>query len=219
MSVIHKANRTPETTPSNWPRPAAAQISAWVLLASALTALGLAPLAMPDSYSWVEHGTSESAAQGIDGAWVARTGFIFFGLAVLWLAKLRSTAWGPLATLLHLVFGVSMFAVAAFSTKPWEDGAVYVDSEDLLHGTFASVMGFSFIAGVATLMVLRRNRSIRNALPDWIALAVTITVPLAMDTDIWGVLQRTMFLTAALWYGHEAWQTGHTNGAGRDRGG
>ncbi len=84
-----------------------------VLLLGALLAFGFAPTLMPDSYSWVEHGISESAAQGVEGAWLARFGFIFYGLAVVWLVGHRSRTWGPVATVLFAVFGGSMFAVAA----------------------------------------------------------------------------------------------------------
>ena len=59
--------------PHRW--PTGGSLAVCGLLAGAILALGLAPLAMPDSYSWIELGTSESAAQGTDGAWVARTGF------------------------------------------------------------------------------------------------------------------------------------------------
>jgi TRAP-type C4-dicarboxylate transport system permease small subunit len=52
------------------------------LVASAL-ALALAPLLLPTSYSWVAHTTSESAAQGVPGSWLARVGFLVFGAAVL----------------------------------------------------------------------------------------------------------------------------------------
>lgn len=175
------------------------------LLVGALVLLGVAPLAMPESYSWVEHGTSESGAQGVDGAWVARMGFILYGLAVVWLVRLRAAVWGPLASLLHLAFGVSMFGVAAFSTKPWEDDAAYVESEDLLHSVFAGTIGFSFIAGVVTVMIVRRHRTVRAASPDLVALVIALVVPLLMSSSAWGVLQRLMFLTAGAWYGREAW--------------
>ena len=189
--------------------PGLAGLGVIALLIGALVAFGLAPTLLPDSYSWTEHGVSESAAQGIDGAWLARMGFISYGLAVLWLVGLRRSDWGPLATVLHLGFGVCMFGVAAFSAKPWEDNVAFVESEDFLHGVFASVMGFGFVAGVVTLIVVRRNRSIRAAVPDWVALVVTATVPLAMSASIWGVLQRAMFITAAAWYGREGWLAGH----------
>lgn len=186
--------------PSRW---------AWVgivgLLAAALVAFGVAPLLLPESYSAVEHGISESAAQGIEQAWPARLGFIAFGLAVLWLAAVRRADWQTPASLLHLSFGVCMFGVAAFSAKSWEEGAPYVELEDALHSQFAGVMGFAFIAGVTTLIVIRRRRSVAAALPDWAALIVTVSVPLFMSSDIWGLLQRLMFVTAAAWYGREAW--------------
>ena len=51
-----------------------AGVGVLVLLGAALLAILLAPLAMPDDYSWVELGVSESAAQGLEGAWVARIG-------------------------------------------------------------------------------------------------------------------------------------------------
>ena len=207
MALTERPHRQSATIETKRRWPTGDSLAVCGLLAGAILALGLAPLAMPDSYSWIELGTSESAAQGIDGAWVARTGFILFGLAVIWLVQQRATSWQPLASLLHLIFGVSMFAVAAFSTKPWEDGAEYVASEDTLHSLFASVMGFSFVAALATLIFLRRHRGVTAAIPDWVAFLVTLTVPLAMDTHIWGVLQRVMFLTAALWYGQEAWLT------------
>ncbi len=39
--------------------------------------------------------------------------------------------------MLHLGFGVCMFGVAVFSTKPWSDNAPYVESEDALHSLYA----------------------------------------------------------------------------------
>jgi hypothetical protein len=175
-----------------------------LLLVGALAAFALAPLGLPDSYSWVEHGISESAAQGVAGAWVTRMGFIAFGLAVLVATDMRSRSWGPLVTMMHAIFGVSMFGVAAFSTKPWRDEMSYVEREDQLHTVFATAMGFGFIIGLVTLVIARRDRQLRAALPDLVPLAVTIIVPMLMSTSIWGVMQRSMFIVAACWYGRES---------------
>lgn len=76
------------------------------LLIISFLALSLAPLNMPASYSWLRHTTSESAAQGIEGAWLARLGFLLFGLTVLWLSERLIDEWPPLVRLLHGVWAV-----------------------------------------------------------------------------------------------------------------
>lgn len=171
----------------------------------ALTSLALAPLALPASYSWVEHGTSEAAAQGVDGAWVARLGFLAFGVAVLWLTTARARAWRRLGTLFHVAFGVGMLGVAVFAARSWDDRAAYVASEDALHSAFAIVVGVGFVGGVLAVLVARRPSGVRGAVFDAIALIVAVVVPLLMSAGAWGVLQRAMFVVAALWYGREAW--------------
>ncbi len=170
--------------------------------------LALAPLALPQSYSWVELGTSEAAAQGVAGAWVARAGFVLFGLAVLGICVLRHSSWPSLATGLHASFGLGMVLVAVYSHAPWEAGVPYVELEDRLHSVFASVVGFSFIAGVATTLAVRRPRTRASTVGDVAALVVASTVPLLMATAYWGVLQRLMFLTAAVWYALEVKRQG-----------
>ena len=55
----------------------------------------------------------ESAAQGLAGAWVARLGFVEFGLAVLWLAAGAAPGCGRGAVSMHAAFGVCMVARAA----------------------------------------------------------------------------------------------------------
>lgn len=190
--------------PGSGPRLAALGITA--LLVAALGAFAFAPTLVPESYSWVEHGISESAAQGIDGAWLARGGLILYGLAVVWLVGIRHSTWGPLATALFAVFGASMFGVAAFAARPWEEDAVFVKTEDMLHSVFAGSAGFAFVVGILTLIVVRRHRSVRAAIPDWGAFLVAAIVPLTASTSIWGALQRLMFFTSAVWYAREAWR-------------
>ncbi len=217
-----KQSPTPERDPS----PTATGVT--LLLVVGLVAI-VAPVAMPPSYSWIRLGTSESAAQGLEGAWVTRAGFIMFGLAVLWLAGIRRRAWGKAGTFLHRGFAVSLLAVAAFSIRSWEPGADYVASEDLLHSLFATVMGLCFIAGVLTVMVARRLPGPWAALPDIAAATIPALVSLAMSSPVWGLLQRIMFITAAAWYAREALhppprsmpapRSPHNHRTGTDRGG
>ena len=82
--------------------------------------------------------------------------------------------------------------------------AVYVESEDVLHSVFAGIIGFGFIVGVVAVMVARRLPTTRAALPDIAAIIIPSAVSLTMSTSIWGLLQRTMFLTAAAWYTRES---------------
>jgi Protein of unknown function (DUF998) len=179
-----------------------------VMLVGSGALLALASAMMPDGYSWTEHGISESAAQGIDGAWLARMGFVVFGLAVIWLTSLRTGVWETAGTVLHMCFGVCMIGVAAFSTRPWWNDATYVKSEDLLHSVFASTMGFAFIAGTASVLVAKRLQTHCVALLDLGAAVVTTALSAAMGAfpGIYGALQRVMFLVAYCWYANEAHQ-------------
>ena len=176
------------------------------LLAVSAAFVGFAPILMPAGYSWREHGISESAAQGVDGAWMTRTAFLLFGLAVIRLARRRAVAWQFAGTALHFTFGLCMLAVAAFSTKPWQDDAAYVRSEDMLHTVFASTMGFAFIVGTASVFFARRPRSRRSTAVDLFAVLSTMGLSICMGAfpAVYGLLQRLMFGVAYVWYGCEA---------------
>lgn len=74
------------------------------LSASALI-LALAPVLMPTGYSWVSHTTSESAAQGVAGAWLARCGSLLFGFSV--------SGWPAVLASVLLPLGMAALPVAA----------------------------------------------------------------------------------------------------------
>jgi hypothetical protein len=177
-----------------------------LLLAASALALLLAPRLMPASYNWVAHSTSESAAQGIEGAWLARLGFLLFGVGVLlltWVAALRRGPWGRV---FHGTFGVMMVAAAAFGARPWDDALPFEATEDLLHSVAAFSMGVAFALGVLAVMLRRDVRQIGPRVFDWIAIAAAALIPLAMTvwSDQTGLLQRAMFAIAFVWYGAEA---------------
>jgi tryptophan-rich sensory protein len=190
---------------SAWSRRVAA-LAVLVGFGASAIALAAAPKLMPVTYSWIEHTTSESAAQGVDGAWLARLGFLFFGFSVIWLSRLASPSWGTSGTALHLAFAVFMIAAAAFSVRSWEETAGFDPVEDLLHSTAATAMGFAFAFGVLIVMLQRARPSSRHRILDAIAIGAAIAIPLGMIafTGHAGVLQRAMFLVAYVWYGGEA---------------
>ena len=96
-----------------------------VMLVGSAIALAAAPFLMPNSYDWVRHTTSESAAQHVPGAWVARSGFVGLGLAVILLASRRRNRWTWPGAGLHAAFGALMIAAAVFSSRAWTPATRY----------------------------------------------------------------------------------------------
>ena len=177
-----------------------------VCLVASAASLALAPVLMPESYSWVSHTTSESAAQGVDGAWLARLGFLFFGLGVLAIGRISSASWGRLAAASHAVFGISMIATAAFSSRSWEPGMPFDQTEDLLHSAAATLMAVAFSVGVLAMAIGRAREGLPARPLDLLAIAasVLISIGMAIWGDSAGALQRTMFLVLYAWYASEA---------------
>jgi hypothetical protein len=188
------------------PTPTGVPVLAVLLgLGASAVALGLAPALMPDDYSWVANTTSESAAQGLDGAWLGRLGLWLFGLSVLLAASVLASSWGAVATSLHTAFAVLLTASAVFSTRSWRAGAAFDRTEDVLHSVAATAMGFAFALGVvAALIGLGGQRPWRRA-AGIVAVAASVVLPLGMVLwpDAAGVLQRAMFAVAYLWYAVE----------------
>jgi hypothetical protein len=178
-----------------------------VLLALSLTALLVAPLLIPEGYSWLTHTTSESAAQGLEGAWLARSGFLLFGFGVVWLAGAASGTWARAATWMHLAFGVLMISTAAFSHRPFIPGVPFDPVEDWLHSLTATLMGFAFAFGVLGRFLQRGARLNGVGLIDLVAVGASVFIPLLMASNVSlvGLAQRLMFLVAYLWYGMEAY--------------
>lgn len=179
----------------------------WVvtgLLLVSFLALLLAPTQMPASYNWLQHTTSESGAQGINGAWLARLGFLLFGLAVLAETAVLHHIW-PFPVRFFLgAFGVFMTAVAAFSTRPWLPDLPFDPVENGLHSFAASGMGFAFALGVGWRWWQRPWRAKMRGV-DLVMVVTAVFIPLTMFilSDWDGLLQRLMFTIAYLWYGIE----------------
>ncbi len=172
------------------------------LFAASIALLGLAPLVMPTSYSWIEHTTSESAAQGVSGAWMARAGFGAYGAAVAVLVWRRRDRWNLATLVSHGLFAGSMLLVAAFSSRSWEEAAPFDRWEDRIHSAGATTMGFAFVVGVISRAVGTRRASVLDAS----AVVAATVLPLGMlaFSQVRGVLQRLMFAIAFLWYLHAA---------------
>lgn len=190
-------------TPSSPPSTLAKSVAAGLMLVS-LIALALAPSLMPESYSWVRQTTSESAAQGVPGAWLARLGFLLLGLAVTWMAATFELGWSFPARVMHGAFGLLMVATAAFSTRSWLPNTPYDPVEDALHSFTATAMGFAFAIGVFLVLLQRRRDPLGRGL-DLVSVCAAVAIPIGMSTlPNWdGLLQRAMFAIAYVWYAAE----------------
>jgi len=176
------------------------------LLAISASLIYLAPLAMPPDYSVISNVISESAGQKVEGAWIARLGFIFFGLTVMWLSASSRTQWAKGAYWFHMAFGILMVSTAAFSHRPWMENIPYDEMEDLLHSLTATAMGFAFSFGVLVRFLQRKNQETYRKWFDVVALVVATVIPLIgwHLPSIDGIVQRVLFFVAYLWYGTEA---------------
>jgi hypothetical protein len=177
-----------------------------VLLAASALFIFLAPLVMPPSYLWLSNSISESAAQGLHNAWIARLGFLSFGMGVLWLALYRRSVWARGTYWMQLAFAVMMIGTGVFSHKPWMAGIPVDGTEDFLHSVTATGMGFAFAFGVIARFLQREKSAILPRIYDATAIfAASVLTPIgSVIPNIAGLLQRAMFAIAYLWFIHEA---------------
>lgn len=178
-----------------------------LVLAASAVCVGLAPLLMPESYSIVEHSISESAAQRVEGVWLARAGLALLGLAVIVLASAAGSRWGLWGRVAHRAYGVAMIGTAVFAHMPWED-VPYDEFEDFLHSVASYAVGLTFVVGVIVVSTERLRGALRARAVDAVAILASIVIPMIMFnvTGVAGLVQRVMFAIAYVWYATEAWR-------------
>jgi hypothetical protein len=184
-----------------------------ILLVASGAFVLVATAAMPEPYSWRTHSISESAAQGLLNAWIARFSFLCFGGAVLLLSILQREVWARSTYWMHLAFAVAMLSTAAFSHKPWIPGVPVDEFEDFLHSVTASGMGFAFCFGLIARFLQRGRNELAARTLDVIAVVVATTMsPLAaLFPNNGGLIQRVMFTVAYVWYASEALSASDTS--------
>lgn len=181
----------------------AATLVGGVLLASCLC-LAVAPALMPEPYSLVEQAISDTAAQGVARAWVARFGFVLSALAILLLARSRARSWGPWGRSAHRVYAILVVGLATFSQRPWT-GSSFNEFENLAHSILAPVAGVVFTAGVVLVSLHRvpKDRVARTF--DGFTIVAMILLPIVMlgVSGLDGAAQRTAVAIGYLWYASE----------------
>lgn len=174
------------------------------LLMSA-TAFAFSPMLMPSSYSWIAHTLSQAAAQGQDGGWLSRLGFLLAGLAILRLTLSDVVDWMPLARQAHRITGALMLAAIAFADRSWDVTAPYDRVENIIHSAVATFIAISFTLGVLVVLYEKRVMTGRLPLLESAVVAVQIAMPPMMLAWVegTGLIERVMFGAAFLWYSWE----------------
>lgn len=174
-------------------------------LVLSVVAFTLAPLLMPASYSWIAHTLSQAAAQGQEGGWLSRLGFLLGGLTVLRMSSRDVVDWPPLARSIHRVTGTLVLAAIAFTDRSWDASAPYDRVENIIHSAVATMIAVSFSLGV--LVVLNEKLMRRESFPLLETCVVAIQILLPPMMLVWvggtGLIERVMFGAAFLWYGWE----------------
>ena len=181
-----------------------------VFLASCLC-LAVAPVLMPDAYSPVTMAISDTAAQGVPHAWVARLGFLLSAAAIVLLARSRASNWGPWGRALHTLYAVLVVALAVFSQKPWAGGP-FNEIENLTHSILAPVAGVVFTAGVVVVSMRRASRDRLARLLDGVTIGAMLVLPVIMlgVSGLDGASQRTAVVLGYLWYAFETLRMART---------
>ena len=177
-------------------------------LAASGAALAAAPALMPESYSWMRQMISETAAQGVEGAWLARLGFVLSAAGVLLVTMLGWSVWGLFARAMHATYGLLLLTLVVFSRRPWM-GASFDAVEDMVHTRLAPVAGAVFVVGVFALAVSPRPRDRLVRMIDGATIAAVAFLAFVMVSavDVAGLAQRAMALIGITWYAVEALRT------------
>jgi hypothetical protein len=170
------------------------------LLVAAMLAVAIAPLLMPDSYSIVEHSISESAGQGVEGAWLARSGFLFVGSAVFLLVGIAGDLWGEWGRRALRFYAAATISAGVFAHGPWED-VPFDRLEGYLHTVAAFFAGAGFALGVLVIGSRRPPGADWRRGLDVLALIAVSVLPVTMllFDDYTGIQQRFLALIGFVW--------------------
>ena len=177
---------------------------AWAGLVASVLLLALAPLAVADSYSIIDHTLSEAGGQGVDGAWVLRAGILITAGSVWLLALGSGAAWGWVAQQWMRVYAVGLVFLAILPEAAW-DGRPHSPTVAFLHTVSGVVAAVAFIVGVMTITRRRPRYQRARRAYDWIAMAAVALIPqliLMVGGD--GLLERIMVVFGYGWLFSEA---------------
>lgn len=191
-----------------------------LLLGASMAAVAAAPVFMPDGYSWIANTISESGAQGIDRAWVARAGVATAGVAVMMLVLAAGDLLPATSRLAFFLYALALFAAVAFPEKPWFEGSEGNLTADL-HTAAAFLAGLCFAVGVIALSPHRSPTEKATRLFDTAMVGMIVTIPplMLLFVSYEGLLQRILVVMGYAWLFLETSRIRQRVGTPQQRGG
>lgn len=169
-----------------------------MLYATSLVMIASAPLLMAESYSWIANTVSESGAQGVQGAWLFRTGVLMTAAATVSLVAAARDDIPTSSKRALTLYALALVAAAAFPEKPWFDGS-HNEIVAGLHTLAAFNAGLWFGVGVFTASRHRSSSAARRY--DFVMILMVATIPVLMIAyeSYEGLLQRILIFAGYAW--------------------
>lgn len=165
--------------------------------------LVVAHLLAAPNYSIVSNTLYELGAQTAEFAWIARLGFIGFGVLLAWhysgdLVHVQRF-WAQ--AILLLLYGSSIALTGMFSTAPIEGGVTFSEPEAILHSMFAALAGVCL--SLSILMSAWQTPSTEDRRRHVFALVFVVgtSVVYALLPEYQGISQRLLWAGGLWWLG------------------
>ena len=175
--------------------------------AFAIAAVGVlvAPVFMHDGYSVLSNSISESAAQNVPTAWIARAALFASGIGVLGAVALKASTWSRATNISFTAFATLWIISSFFSTKSWVSGTPFNAVENAIHSYAASAMAIVVLGALVLTFTKHSASRIDRLLALTLASAATF-LPLAslLVPEFGGMFQRLMFFYTYFWFARHA---------------
>ena len=160
-------------------------------------------------YDWTQNTVSDLASQGHIYKWIMQTGFIGFGLLLIWGVVFHFNKNRRAYFLLFVaVYGLSILMSGVFCTAPIDPSISYSVSESKLHSMFATTAGLAMSLGILLQVITSANSRQR-----WMRIAFFLLIVgisglfglaenhiLMLDK---GIVQRILYLVGLAWLVYE----------------
>ena len=180
-----------------------------VAVAYFISVIILAHFFVPPIYDWTQNTVSDLASQGNKYKWIMQTGFVGFGLLLMWGVIYHFNRNRRACFLLFVaVYGLSILMSGIFCAAPIDPSNSNAMPESELHSMFATVAGLAMSLGIFCQFTLPSNNGERWTRFAFFLLVVGISglFGLAENHILMldkGIVQRVLYLIGLAWLVYE----------------